>query len=325
MDYNSEFDSDAEERNRKRRKVIQNEKKPVVTDHIPSHFVSRSAGHSKAHHSSSYLAFDKEEASRHRQQFISLNAFDRHNKLVNDYLKFYGGRKDDLKRDNRFDKTDLDVIRENVKFVYDEEDEESELTDWNQRVAKRYWDKLYKEYAIGDLTYFKTGQIGMRWRTEKEVVSGKGQFVCGNKFCQESEGLCSWEINFSYREGDEKKNTLVKIRLCPDCSFKLNYKKQHKPSKKRKLDKVNFPEEFKNKKQKDKKKKKQKVCSEQNREASSKTPESDLGSPENNVFEKEPVEPNIWVKKAEEEKKSLDEEGNNIDDDIDSYFLDILS
>lgn len=52
----------------------------------------------------------------------------------------------------------------------------------------------------------------MRWRTEQEVVNGKGQFSCGNKTCSESEGLRTWEVNFAYEEEEEKKNALVKLR-----------------------------------------------------------------------------------------------------------------
>ena len=64
----------------------------------------------------------------------------------------------------------------------------------------------------------------MRWRTEKEVVLGKGQFICGNKICEEKDNLKSWEVNFEYKEAkEEKKNALVKLRLCPECSDKLNY------------------------------------------------------------------------------------------------------
>ena len=56
-------------------------------------------------------------------------------------------------------------------------------------------------------------QIALRWRVEKEVVEGKGQFTCGNKRCHddESEGLRSWEVNFAYVEHGEKKNALVKL------------------------------------------------------------------------------------------------------------------
>lgn len=41
--------------------------------------------------------------------------------------------------------------------------------------------KLFKEYAIADLSRYKEGRVGLRWRTQKEVVSGRGQFVCGAK------------------------------------------------------------------------------------------------------------------------------------------------
>lgn len=56
-------------------------------------------------------------------------------------------------------------------------------------------------------------QIAMRWRTEQEVVLGKGQFSCGNKHCKTEDDLHSWEVNFAYLENDEKKNALVKASM----------------------------------------------------------------------------------------------------------------
>lgn len=97
---------------------------------------------------------------------------------------------------------------------------------WEQRVAKKYYDKLFKEYAICELKFYKQGKIALRWRVEKEVVSGKGQFTCGSTRCESTDGLKSWEVNFGYMEDGEKKNELVKVRLCLDCSHKLNYKTQ---------------------------------------------------------------------------------------------------
>lgn len=55
----------------------------------------------------------------------------------------------------------------------------------------------------------------MRWRIEKEVIEGKGQFICGDKRCSIRDGLKSWEVNFGYIEHDEKKNALVKLRKQP--------------------------------------------------------------------------------------------------------------
>ncbi|PVD30189.1 hypothetical protein C0Q70_09451 [Pomacea canaliculata] len=140
------------------------------------------------------------------------------------------------------DKTDLDVIRENHRFLWSDDDD-ADIT-WEKQLAKKYYDKLFKEYCLADLSRYKENKIGMRWRTEKEVVDGKGQFICGNKKCAENEGLRSWEVNFAYMEHGEKKNALVKLRLCPDCSYKLNYhhKKreivQKKKSKREEKDKL---------------------------------------------------------------------------------------
>ena len=37
--------------------------------------------------------------------------------------------------------------------------------------------------------------------------------------------MYSYEMNFVYHEHGEKKEALVKLRLCPECGLKLNYKK----------------------------------------------------------------------------------------------------
>ncbi|XP_006831215.1 PREDICTED: protein FRA10AC1 [Chrysochloris asiatica] len=164
---------------------------------------------------------DREEARNRRFHLIAMDAYQRHTKFVNDYILYYGGKKDDFRRLGENDRTDLDVIRENHRFLWHEEDE-VDMT-WEKRLAKKYYDKLFKEYCIADLSRYKENKFGFRWRVEKEVVSGKGQFFCGNKCCDVKEGLKSWEVNFAYTEHGEKRNALVKLRLCQDCSFKLNF------------------------------------------------------------------------------------------------------
>lgn len=113
------------------------------------------------------------------------------------------------------------MIRENHRFLWD--DEEKEPEEWEQRLAKKYYSKLFREYCICDLTRYKDNKIAMRWRIEPEVLAGKGQFVCGSRQCPETEVLRSWEVNFTYSEGGAKKSALVKLRLCSSCSKKLNY------------------------------------------------------------------------------------------------------
>lgn len=82
--------------------------------------------------------------------------------------------------------------------------------------------------------HYKYNKVALRWRTEKEVIVGKGQFECGSKTCKEKENLRSWELNFGYVEHGEKKNALVKLRLCPECSVKLNYRSQKQEVKRKK-------------------------------------------------------------------------------------------
>ncbi|XP_054262548.1 protein FRA10AC1 homolog isoform X2 [Macrosteles quadrilineatus] len=155
----------------------------------------------------------------------SLAPFDLHKHLINQYILTRKGATALLKRDTSRDKRDIDVIRENHKFLWDDDEEPNT---WEKRLARKYYDKLYKEYCICDLSRFKENKVAMRWQTEPELVSGKGQFVCGEKRCKENEGLRTWEVNFAYLEEGAKKNALVKLRLCPECSYKLNYKSKKK-------------------------------------------------------------------------------------------------
>lgn len=74
------------------------------------------------------------------------------------------------------------------------------------------------------MSRYKESKLGLRWRTQKEVISGKGQFICGAKGCEATVGLCSYEVNFNYVEAGEHKQALIKLRVCPSCAFKLNYR-----------------------------------------------------------------------------------------------------
>ncbi|KAL4231453.1 hypothetical protein ACF0H5_009030 [Mactra antiquata] len=228
--------------------------------------------------------------------------------------EYNNGSKQEFQRDRSRDKTDMDVIRENHKFLWNDDDDEEES--WAKRLAKKYYDKLFKEYCIADLSRYKENKIAMRWRIEKEVHAGKGQFMCGNKKCNEHEGLKSWEVNFAYMENGEKKNALVKLRLCPDCSYKLNFHHRRK--------------EIKSSKKKDKHRKKMK----KSKRSSSESEGEDQGSPKptgnemsevrNKIEEVAPgtstdkSDENIWSGPAKiVEEKSREEE-------FDEYFADMF-
>ncbi|XP_052874076.1 uncharacterized protein LOC108467465 isoform X2 [Gossypium arboreum] len=170
--------------------------------------------------------FDREERKQQYQSHIrGLNAYDRHKKFLNDYVGFYGKEKStDVKLPI---KTDHDTLREGYRFIRSEEDDMNHS--WEQKLVKRYYDKLFKEYCIADMSQYKSGKIGLRWRTEKEVISG--QFICGNKHCNEKDGLASYEVNFSYFEAGENKQALVKVVTCERCAEKLHYKKRKEKEK----------------------------------------------------------------------------------------------
>src|SRR6185369_2454288 len=70
----------------------------------------------------------------------------------------------------------------------------------------------------------------------------EGQLICGSTRCSETANLKSWEVNFAYIEDNEKKNALVKIRLCPRCSEKLNYRNKYKEAVIKREEGVETPE-----------------------------------------------------------------------------------
>ncbi|GLV41087.1 uncharacterized protein CBL_04611 [Carabus blaptoides fortunei] len=149
-----------------------------------------------------------------------MNAYEIHKAIINTYVLKKPGDTTTFNRDTSKDKRDIDVIRDNHKFLWDDDAPST----WEEQLSKKYYDKLFKEYCICDLTLYKENKVALRWRTEKEVVTGKGQFTCGDKKCSVSDELRTWEVNFAYYEHKEKKNALVKLRLCPLCSEKLNYR-----------------------------------------------------------------------------------------------------
>ncbi|KAI9263688.1 folate-sensitive fragile site protein Fra10Ac1-domain-containing protein [Sporodiniella umbellata] len=227
----------------------------------------------------------------------SEDAYSRHKKLIRAYLSFYGGSVPANIPENY--KTEKEIVRENHKFVRSEDEG---LGSWEQRVAKKYYDTLFKEYAVCELKYYKEGKIALRWRVEKEVMSGKGQFICGSTKCLSAQQLKSWEVNFGYVEDGEKKNELVKVRLCPACSDKLNYK-----TKKR------LAEE----KKRETKKRRLHSDKEKNQKDENSSDESESSSSEEDQKERE-SENNVWSKAiGTKEEKSKEEE-------YEDYFADLL-
>ena len=132
--------------------------------------------------------------------------------------------------------TDLDELKKHHAFLRDDDrenddEEEEEKKKKNaregERMAIKYEEKLFKEYAIPDLSRCDEG-VGLRWRTKQEVARGKGVDVCGEKRCSERRNLGTFELNFRYKERGEVKNALVKVVVCPTCEEKLHRSRRKK-------------------------------------------------------------------------------------------------
>ena len=259
-----DLDSDFEYSTEKRQKTWRDD--PIATHRAPG--TSHGPAHSVAVPSKQFLTQerDKEEWKARRFHFLAMDAYSRHKALVNQYLLSTGRGIESFKRSTVGDRNDYSVLQEEHRFLWDTSDKPDT---WEKSLAKAYYDKLFKEYAIADLSRYKENKVAMRWRIEKEVVEGKGQFSCGNKKCLQRDELESWEVNFAYMEQDEKKNALVKLRLCPSCSKKLNY--HHKRRKWKSLEQKSTKKSCKHK---HKKKHKHSKDSRTERKASSSSDES---------------------------------------------------
>lgn len=121
-------------------------------------------------------------------------------------------------------KTDKDILQETHRFIRDSDEPDDRYT----KPAVKLYNNLYKEYCLCDLSRYKEGKIGLRWRTAEEVKDSKGQAICSNLKCDQVDKLKSMEVNFGYLEQNQRKNALVKTRLCRKCRHKLRKAKRVK-------------------------------------------------------------------------------------------------
>ena len=217
-------------------------------------------------------AIEATSRQRQRTELLGLNAFDRHKRFVHDLVTYYGGNLPERGTTLQSAaaggggvgvgaavgavpiKTDEDSLRESYRFIRSEEDDAEDS--WEVRLAKKYYSRLFREYCIADLSRYKEGQLGLRWRAQKEVVSGRGQFICGARGCEERRGLSSFEVPFGYEEDGKRKQALVKVRVCPEHAYQLSYKK-NKGAEKRQEGKRKYHRKDKSKSRRRKKSKRE--------------------------------------------------------------------
>ncbi len=153
----------------------------------------------------------------------STSAYARHLQRASSYVRFYGGAAPPAP----IFRSEREILEQNHRFIRDD-DTPTDL-DEEKRLAKRYYDSLFREYALVDLSRWREQKIALRWRTKAEVLAGQGQFTCGCLSCSRRhrnrhdrmEELKTFELNFAYMEDGLKKNSLVKVCVCRKCSKKL--------------------------------------------------------------------------------------------------------
>ncbi|XP_033121097.1 protein FRA10AC1-like, partial [Anneissia japonica] len=101
--------------------------------------------------------YTKHEHRNYRFHFLAVDAYARHKQLVNNYILYYPGATKLFQRDTSKDKTDINVIHENHRFLWSDTDEDDK--NWAKTLAKKYWDKLFKEYCISDLSCYKENKV----------------------------------------------------------------------------------------------------------------------------------------------------------------------
>lgn len=56
--------------------------------------------------------------------------------------------------------TEFEILKSSHQFLRPDGEEAKELS-WNEKVAKKYYDNLYKEFAVCDLKHYKSGNLAL--------------------------------------------------------------------------------------------------------------------------------------------------------------------
>ncbi|EIM90703.1 uncharacterized protein STEHIDRAFT_165231 [Stereum hirsutum FP-91666 SS1] len=155
--------------------------------------------------------------------------------------------------------TEFDILKSSHRFLHDDTDGKKDLS-WSDQLARKYYESLFREFAVCDLKHYKSGNFALRWRTESEVLSGAGEKTCANTRCPDHEPssdqlehpdappsipLTTLELPFAYEEQGETKSALVKVVLCGRCVTKLMWKRnKEKEKEKERMDQEKSRESY---------------------------------------------------------------------------------
>lgn len=148
-----------------------------------------------------------------REDFLNLSLMERHKLMMS--LKNLENTGEDGQSQHHYI-SDYEMLKQKYNFIHD-------VTKEKNSVLQNYYNSICKKYVICDLSKYKTGKIGLRWRTKNEIEKGQGHFTCASIGCLQTK-LNTYEFCFRYIEEGIQKETMVKVRVCMDCAYKLHYK-----------------------------------------------------------------------------------------------------
>ncbi|KAF7312664.1 hypothetical protein MIND_00280700 [Mycena indigotica] len=134
-------------------------------------------------------------------------------------------------------RSEFEILKSSHRFLREDQDQtQPKAASWDDQLAEKYYESLFREFAVCDLKHYKSGNFSLRWRTESEVLSGAGESTCGNTRCahhnprnedkRKRGRLTTLELPFSYEEQGEAKSALVKTVLCEKCLGKMMWKRR---------------------------------------------------------------------------------------------------
>lgn len=103
------------------------------------------------------------------------SAWERHQQYVRRYLQAYGDSSHNLVHQTS-GRNDWDVLKEQHRFLRDDDEETEMQATYDDEVAKKYYRALFKDLVLADLKHYKSGNVAFRWRSEEDVIDGIGQF-----------------------------------------------------------------------------------------------------------------------------------------------------
>ena len=65
----------------------------------------------------------------------------------------------------------FEVLTRLYRFLRADDEEPKDLS-WDEKVAKKYYDSLYKEFAVCDLKHYKSGNVRLSCSWTKSATAG---------------------------------------------------------------------------------------------------------------------------------------------------------